>query len=441
MIEGSISVVFVEDDDRLRAGTVQALQLEGFAVAAFPAATAALREINSDFDGVVVSDVRLPVLDGIEFFARIRQIDPDIPVIFTTAHGDVSMAVNSMKEGAADFFTKPYAIERLARSVRQAADRRKLLLENRRLRSQLEGSTRAGWMGSSAVASRTERIVREVAQTDADLLVSGAPGTGKSHVARLVHDLSPRRNRPFVVLDPGVFANEEANVLVYGRDPSVALSRSGIIERASGGTLVIEAVENIPARDRPRLISLVDHRNFIALGADRPRNIDIRIIGTTTTRSAEDDDVPARDRGLEDRLSGITVTLPRLFERRDDIPELFRMFVAEFERSLERSAADLTEVEWHHLVSHDWPGNLRELRTFAQNFVLGLTRLAQPATQGAEGASLHALVANFERTLLEDAMRRTGGSVAEIQRNLNIPRKTLYDKLAKYGLQARNFRS
>lgn len=436
-----ISVVFVEDDESLRAGTVQALQLEGFAVAAFPAATPALREIDADFDGVVISDVRLPVLDGIEFFARIRDIDPDIPVIFTTAHGDVSMAVNSMKDGAADFFTKPYAIERLARSVRQAADRRKLLLENRRLRSQLEGSARAGWMGSSAVASRTERIVREVAQTDADLLISGASGTGKSHVARLVHDLSRRRNRPFVVLDPGVFANEEANLLIYGRDPSVALSRSGMIERANGGTLVIEALESIPVRDLPRLISLVDHRNFIALGADRPRNVDIRIIGTSTTHRAEDDDAPARDRGLEDRLSGITVTLPGLVERRDDIPQLFRMFVADFERSLERSAADLTEIEWQHLVSHDWPGNVRELRTFAQNFVLGLTRLAQPAAQGAKGASLHALVANFERTLLEDAMRRAGGRVAEIQRNLNIPRKTLYDKLAKYGLRARDFRS
>jgi two-component system C4-dicarboxylate transport response regulator DctD len=266
--------------------------------------------------------------------------------------------------------------------VHQAADRRRLLLENRRLRSQLEGSALAGWMGSSAVASRTERIVREVAQTDADLLISGAPGTGKSHVARLVHDLSPRRNRPFVVLDPGVFANEEANVLVYGRDPSVALSRSGMIERASGGTLVIEALESIPTRDRPRLVSLVDHRNFIALGADRPRNIDIRIIGTTTTPRQEDEHVPALDRGLQDRLSGITIALPRLVERRDDIPELFRMFVADFERSLERSAADLTEIEWQHLVNHDWPGNIRELRTFAQNFVLGLTRLAQPAAPG-----------------------------------------------------------
>ncbi|MDR6832975.1 MULTISPECIES: response regulator [unclassified Sphingopyxis] len=441
MIEDSISVIFVEDDESLRAGTVQALQMEGFAVAAFPAATAALREVNADFDGVVVSDVRLPVLDGIEFFARIRQIDPDIPVIFTTAHGDVSMAVNSMKDGAADFFTKPYSIERLARSVRQAADRRRLLLENRRLRSQLEGSTRAGWMGSSAVARRTERMLQDVAQTDADLLISGAPGIGKSHVARLVHDLSPRRNRPFVILDPGVFANEEANVLVYGRDPSVALSRSGMIERAAGGTLVIEAVESITARDRPRLVNLVDHRNFIALGAERPKNVDIRIIGTTTTLRPEGEDLASRDRGLEDRLSGITVTLPRLVERRDDIPELFHMFVAEFERSLERTAADLTEIEWHHLVSHDWPGNLRELRTFAQNFVLGLTRLAQPAVQGAMGASLHSLVANFERTLLEDAMKRAGGSVTEVQRNLKIPRKTLYDKLAKHGLQARKFRA
>ncbi|MGB5777578.1 MAG: sigma 54-interacting transcriptional regulator, partial [Allopontixanthobacter sediminis] len=215
---------------------------------------------------------------------------------------------------------------------------------------------------------------------------------------------------------------------------------SGMVERANGGTLVIEALESIPLDDQPRLISLFDHRSFMALGADRPRNVDIRIIGTTTSPNPSEEMAPVHDRGLEGRLSGITVILPKLIERRDDIPEMFRMFVAEFERSLERSAGDLSEIEWQHLVNHDWPGNLRELRMFAQNFVLGLTRLAQPATPGAKAVSLQELVGNFERTLLEDAMRRAGGSVAEVQRSLDIPRKTLYDKLAKYGLQARNFR-
>jgi len=430
-------VIFVEDDDALRAGASQALALEGFDVAVFADARSALAAIATDFPGVVVSDVRMPGLDGIEFFARLCARDPDVQFIFTTAHGDVDMAVDAMKKGAADFFPKPYSVSRLAHSIRRAAEKRALIIENRKLRAELEARTTGGMAGQSPASRRLETIAREVARTDTDLLLQGGAGAGKSHLARQIHDLSARAGRPFVVIDPGVFANEEADLLLYGRDPSAALSRSGMIERANGGTLVLESIEQIPPRARTRLVTLVDNRSFLALGADRPRTIDLRIIATTAASGEGQDG--AGD-GLLHRLSGITIGLPPLIERREDIPEFFRLFVSQYEKSLGRAAEAVSEVEWRDLVSHNWPGNLRELRMFARNFVLGLTRLTSPAAAIDSGGSLRTMIANFERTILEDALARTGGNVPEVLRALSIPRKTLYDKLRRHKLTPGSFR-
>lgn len=426
-------VILIEDDDALRHGATQALELEGLAVTPFSDASAALDAIDPDFPGVVVSDVRLPGIDGIEMFAQLRERDRTMQVIFTTAHGDVDMAVDAMKSGAADFFTKPYSVTRLAHAIRRAQEVRTLEIENRRLRGELDVRLQSGMLGHSPAAMRLAAVTPEVARTDTDLLLLGEPGTGKSHLARQIHDLSSRADRPFVVIDPGIFANEEADLLLYGRDPSAALSRSGMIERAAGGTLVLETIEHIPRKARSRLVSLIDSRSFLALGVDRPRKIDLRIIAT----SASADRDPT---GLRDRLAGITIALPPLIERREDIPELFRHFVHEYEASLGRTVEPVGEIEWTHLISHDWPGNLRELRMFAQNFVLGLTRLASPIATAQSEMTLRSMVSNFEKTILEDALERTGGSVQDVQRALSIPRKTLYDKLQKYGITPSAFR-
>lgn len=440
MIRPVPDVIFVEDDDVLRTGASQALELEGLTVAAYADAASALAAIATDFPGVVVSDVRLPGMDGIEFFARLRERDADMQVIFTTAHGDVDMAVDAMKNGAADFFPKPYSVSRLAHSIGRAREKRALIIENRKLRAELEARTAGGMVGQSPASRRLETITREVARTETDLLLQGDAGTGKSYLARQIHDRSPRADRPFVVIDPGVFANAEADLLLYGRDPSVALSRSGMIERANGGTLVLDSIEQIPLPARARLVSLIDNRSFLALGADRPRSIDLRIIATTVADASPPSGQGADNNGLLHRLGGITIALPPLVERREDIPEFFRMFVSEYEQSLGRTAEAVSEVEWQHLVSHSWPGNLRELRMFARNFVLGLTRLTSSSHAFESDASLRTMLANFERTILEDALVRTGGNVPQVLRALSIPRKTLYDKLRRHKLTPGAFR-
>ncbi len=440
MRNGSPEVILVEDDDALRIGTSQGLELEGFAVQAFADARSALDRIDREFAGVIVSDIRMGGMDGLELFERLREVDEDLQLIFTTAHGDVDLAVSAMKKGAADFFTKPFSISRLAHSIGWAAEKRSLTLENRKLRDELRARTTGELLGRSPAAVRLERIAREAARTDADLLLRGGSGVGKSFLARQIHDLSPRANRPFVVVDPGILANEEADLLLFGRDPSAALSRSGMIERANGGTLVLDAIDQFPERATARLVSLVDNRAFHSLGADRPKSVDLRIIATASGAAADGSGQRAGVTDLINRLSGITISLPDLKERSEDIPLFFRKFISEYEQQLGREAEAASEAEWKHLLTHDWPGNLRELRMFAQNFVLGLTHVSAAASDREETMGLRGMLAKFEKSIIEDALRASRGSVKDVQQALGLPRKTLYDKFRKHGIRPGEYR-
>ena len=440
MSEDWPDVILIEDDDALRTGTAQGLALEGLRVASFADARSALATIDPLFPGVIVSDIRMAGMDGLQFFEKAVELDPEMQVIFTTAHGDVELAVNAMKKGAADFFPKPYSIARLAHSIRRAAEKRALTLEIRNLRAELSARPTGAMLGQSQAAIRLERITREAARAETDLLLRGEPGVGKSFLARQIHDLSPRANRPFVVIDPGIFANEEADLLLYGRDPSVALSRSGMIERANGGTLVLEAIEQLPERAAARLVSLVDNRAFHALGSDRPKRVDIRIIATTSDMASEPSAQRAGLAALTARLGGITIGLPPLRDRREDLPAFFRTYLAEFEHQLGRTETRISETDWQHLLTYDWPGNLRELKMFAQNLVIGLTHLSLPPADGQAGRSLRVMVEQFEKTIIHDALRAASGNVKAVQRNLAVPRKTLYDKFARHDLRPGDFR-
>lgn len=422
-------VVLVEDDQPLREATAQALSLEGFAVRAFASAEPALRALDREFAGVVVSDVRMPGIDGLEFFARLRAIDPDLPVIMTTAHGDVGMAVAAMKDGAADFLAKPYSSAELVRSVRIAGEKRALVLENRRLRSELSRRADTSVLGSSEMAHTLRALIEAVARSEIDVVIEGATGTGKSSTARLIHELGPRRDRPFVTIDAGVLAHEDADLLLFGREPSAGLSRTGLLERANGGTLFLDELQFVPDQVHSRLLAMLDSRSVLPIGADRAHKLDLRILLARA---------PGEPDRLEQRLGAVRIQLPTLAERRADIVEIFRHFVLVHERELGMEAGEISAAQWQHIQNHDWPGNLREVSGFAKAFVLGISATKLTASTGQR--SLHDKVAEFERSLLQDALRQAGGNVAALQETLQTPRKTIYDKLSKYGLKPQQFR-
>lgn len=434
-----LKVALVEDDPPLSAATMQALELEGAEVTPFPNARAALDWLKPDYPGVVVSDVRMPGMDGIAFFARLREIDPDLPVILTTGHGDIAMAVEAMKKGAADFLTKPYSSADLFRAVRAGSERRALALENRRLREEAGRSTGAAIPGLSAAAKRLRSMIDAVARSEIDVVLAGPLGTGKSHAARLIHDLSSRSNRPFVNVDAGILAHEDAELLLFGRDPGSGrpgLSRSGLIERANGGTLFLDEIETAGSALTSRLLSLLEKRQLLPIGADRARQVNIRVI---IARLADD---PQEDTGdlLMHRLGAIKITFPRLNERREDVPEVFRMFVTRHARELGVAVPVIGEVQWRHVQSHNWPGNFHELNTYARAFVLGLSEIEAVPSILAGQRSLQQIMADFERTVLEDGLRTSRGDIVKLQALLQTPRKTIYDKLTKYGLKPSRFR-
>jgi len=435
----TLQVALVEDDPPLRDATTQALALEGAEVIAFPDARAALAWLTPDYPGVVVSDVRMPGIDGIAFFARLRAIDPDLPVILTTGHGDIAMAVAAMKNGAADFLTKPYSSADLIRAVRAASERRALALENRRLREEAGRSADSAIPGSSPAAQRLRSVIEGVAPSEIDVVLTGPAGTGKSHAARLIHDLSPRSNRPFVTVDAGILAHEDAELLLFGRDPGAGLSRTGLAERANGGTLFLDEIEAASEVLTARLLSLVEKRQVLPIGADRPRRLNIRIIIARLTDGAGQGGTDERD-PLWHRLGAVQIAFPALAARRADVPEIFRLFVTRHARQLDIAAPDIGEAQWRHVQSHDWPGNLNELNGFARAFVLGLAEMDAPTTPRAGQRPLQQIVADFERMVLEDALRQCGGDIAKVQEMLQTPRKTIYDKLAKYDLKPARYR-
>lgn len=435
-----LQVALVEDDPPLRDATMQALSLEGADVAPFPDARTALDWLTEDYHGVVVSDVRMPGMDGIAFFAALREIDAELPVILTTGHGDIAMAVEAMKNGAADFLTKPYSSADLIRAVRAAVTRRGLALENRRLREEAGRNIGGSIPGTSPAAARLRSVIEGVARSEIDVVLTGLHGTGKSHAARLIHDLSPRRARPFVAVDAGVLAHEDAELLLFGRDPgagagSAGLSRTGMVERANGGTLFLDEIAVADPVLTARLVALVETRLVFPLGAAQPRRLNLRII----IARPDDDEGGVRD-PLWYRLGAVQVAFPPLSERREDVAEIFRLFVTRHARDLELIAPAIDEAHWRHVLSHDWPGNLHELNGYARAFVLGLSQIAAPPASLGGQRPLQQIVAEFERTLLEDALRQTRGDVARLQTMLKTPRKTLYDKLAKYDLKPSHYR-
>lgn len=438
-------VVFIDDEEDVRRANRQSLELDGFDVETFGDAESALSAILEEAPGVVVSDVRLPGADGRTLLERLHRIDPDLPVILITGHGDISMAVAALRGGAVDFLAKPYPADALVASVRRALERRRLVVENRRLRASLDAALDEdpAFLGVSPEMVRLRRLVRDVAAADVDVLVLGETGSGKEVVASALHRWSRRAERNFVAMNCGALPDSVVESELFGHEAGAftgALKRRiGRIEHAQGGTLFLDEIESMPLPLQVKLLRVLQERTVEPLGTNEVRPIDMRVVAATKVDlGLESAQGTFRD-DLYHRLNVITIAIPPLRDRREDVTLLFQHFLAKAATRFGREAPPVTRAVRDHLQRHAWPGNVRELGHFAERCALGFA----PEDKAAEPAPTPTLaerVERFERDLIRDELIVAGGDVRLAAEALGAPRKTLYDKIARYGLVPTDYR-
>lgn len=434
-------VLLVDDEEELRRSTAQSLDLSGFVVRDFVSAERALDFVSPGFNGVLVSDIRMPGMDGMTLMAHVRDIDPDIPVILVTGHGDVQLAVKAMREGAYDFMEKPFTAQQLADMVARAIDRRRLVLENRLLRAAAgkRDDLEARLPGRTQAMIDLRYRLRAVAATDADMLIIGDTGTGKEVAARALHDLSGRATSPFVAINCAALPDTLIESELFGHEagafPGALRARFGKFEHARGGTVLLDEIGSMPIDLQAKLLRVIQDRAVTRLGSNDAVQLDVRFVATSKA-DLEAEVAAGRFRAdLFYRLNVVTLRMPSLAARRDDVPLLFLQLVTEAAGRYRREAVEVPPSIIAALARRDWPGNVRELRNAADRYVLGLG--ATPAgeaiaDQGEE--KLAERVAEFERGVIASALRAHRGSLKPVYESLGISRKTLYEKMQKYGL-------
>ncbi|WP_018388906.1 sigma-54 dependent transcriptional regulator [Ancylobacter sp. FA202] len=441
-------IVLVDDDAEVRRAYGQTLELDGLSVAALGSSATALKALSPAFEGVVVSDVRMPGMDGFAFLDEVRRLDPDIPVLLITGHGDVPMALRALRAGAWDFIEKPADPVLLVETVRRALEQRRLVLENRALRDEATRDDAAAedvWaarlIGRAEPMQRLRRTLAVLADTRTDVLIFGETGTGKEMAARALHDFGRRRAGRFVAVNCAAIPENMIESELFGHEAGAFTGarerRIGKIEHAHKGTLFLDEIESMPLAAQTRLLRALQERSIERLGSNAEIKVDIRVLAATKVDLLA---LAGEGRFREDlvyRLNTVTVRLPPLRDRREDIPALFRHFVATVAARDGVPARPVEAGTLSELMRRPWPGNVRELRNAAERHVLGLEEApaASPAPAPMDGPSLEAMMDAAERHLLAEALVRHGGRVGQCADALGISRKTLYLKMRKHGLE------
>ncbi|WP_300029585.1 sigma-54 dependent transcriptional regulator [uncultured Roseobacter sp.] len=404
-------VLVVDDDAPVRDALAQTLELADLQPVTAGSFVAARDHITRDFEGVILSDLRMPGRDGFHLLSYAHEQDPELPVILLTGEGDIPTAMKAVGQGAFDFLEKPCAPADLLAVLERALRTRQLVLDNRHLRALVATGDPAARMlfGTSQLAEGLRARVRRVALTETEVLVTGAPGAGISKVAEVIHLCSARSKAPFV---------KRAGASLQVKDLLDAL------EAARTGSLFVDEITLMPAQTQLALMEAMDtgtptrviagsHRDLAASVAEGQLHSDLYY-----------------------RLDVTPVRIPSLSERPEDIPVLFRHYVAQACEQAGLDAPDITPQVVAGLMARDWPGNARALMSEAMRFALGLGEDDKPDA----ALGLAEQMAQVEQSLLEQALRRTGGQASRAAQALKLPRKTFYDKLARYGIRPEDYR-
>ena len=439
----SMKIAIVDDEKDMRQSVSQWLSLSGFETETFGGGEIALKGIGPDWPGIVISDIRMPGMDGMTFLKRLMTQDSTLPVIMITGHGDVPMAVEAMRIGAFDFLEKPFDPEKLTQLAQKAADRRRLALDARALRKDL--SDGSGMMrrlvGASPGMVRLREDILDLGQADGHVLIEGETGTGKTLIAHALHAVGSRASRPFVLVHCAGRDSEELSRVLFECDTDAAMAP--LVEQARGGTLCLEDVDAMDQTLQARLLAHLDGQG---------KSAELRVVAVSNLQE--------QGRTLEDilrpdlfyRLAAMRIVTPPLRNRGEDILTLFNHQAQTFAEEYGCDAPEVTAQEAAQLLQAPWPGNVRQLVNVAERAVLQARRgsgtissllMAEAddprPVMTAEGKPLKEYVEAFERMLIDNTMRRHQGSIVAVMDELCLPRRTLNEKMAKYGLQRADY--
>jgi two-component system C4-dicarboxylate transport response regulator DctD len=446
-----LPILLVDDEEHIRLAASQTLELGGYDVTALETAEEALEKVKAGWTGILVTDINLPGINGLELMKQVVAEDDSLPVILITGHGDISMAVGAMRDGAYDFIEKPFSADLFLDVVHRAVEKRSLVIENRKLKIELEAQSAPGprIIGNTPAIKQVRTLVHHIADTPADILILGETGTGKDLMARYIHEHSNRRDKNFVAINCGAVPENLIESELFGHEKGAFTDaksqRIGKFEHASGGTLFLDEIESMPMTLQIKLLRVLEERAIERLGANELIPLDIRIIAATKVDLKE-----AAERGefredLYYRLNVVRLDIPPLRERREDIAVLFQHFALIASTQYGREVPPLSPERMHSLVTYAWPGNVRELRNLAERYVLlgeGCTFDFEnrPITDTSTDLSLPEKVDQFEKMLIQAELSRCGGSIKETLVSLGLPRKTLYDKMKKYDLDKSDYK-
>lgn len=445
-------ILLVEDEEKLRRALELHLRSMGFEVTVAPNAEEALSAI--DRSDLILTDLRLPGMDGVELLSRVRLTNSVSPVILMTAYGTVESAVEAMRKGASDFLTKPFSLDHLSSVVERALEMRALRDENRKLREELgKRYDMEHIIGRSAPMQEVFQLVMRVAQAKSTVLIAGESGVGKDLIARAIHFHSPRRDRPFVKINCTAIPENlmESELFGYekGAFTGAATAKPGKFEDANTGTVFLDEIGDVTPAVQVKLLRVLQEREFERLGSNKTIGIDVRVIAATNQdlRAALEQGTFRED--LFYRLNVVPINMPPLRKRKEDIPYLAEYFLAKFAKESGRHIESLGAEALQLLESHYWPGNVRELENVIERaVVLSRGNVLTASDIRIDDVRKGPMAADdlflppgmtldeYEKWLVTEALRRSKGNKSQAARLLGITRNAFRYRLSQTGLES-----
>jgi len=444
-------MLIIDDEEAIRDSCSQVLKKDGYTVKTAKDGIEGLRLIKNKSFQVVFLDLRLPGIDGMEVLSRIKEENPETPVVIITAYASIESAVEAMKRGAFDYLAKPFSPEELRLITKKALKSREAFFENIYLREELEKKTEFEMVvGRSKTMDKVMDIVRRVAATESTVLISGESGTGKELLAREIHNHSLRKNAPFVVVDCGALVETlfESELFghVKGSFTGAHETKHGRFEVANGGTIFLDEISNISLNIQAKLLRVIQEREVTRIGSTKPIKVDVRILAATNQELA---DLVRKEKFREDlfyRLSVVPIHLPPLRERKEDIPLLVKHFLGKYNKRTRKNINNISPEVKRALMEYDWPGNIRELENTVERAVVlskgNEIELESLVYHGISSGSSYFNPAagrckpldEVEKEYIKAVLQAHYGNKSKAARVLGIDRKTLAAKLKKFNI-------